>query len=207
MPGTNHTKRALRILRHPLTVLLIGTCLSSWLIPYVSGRIDHEKLIREARLKKAMEIIGDNAETERNLNRLLTTLEIFNKDNSGPAARFIDYRKEQKELRQIMIERYSEFDRQAWWWYSQIYVEAKILDIASPQELERLGKISNRYGENLKTSMTAVESLWNAFLRETYRPLDLRNADLVKQVRTKLSELNQERSELVIESAQIFAEH
>jgi len=72
--------------------------------------------------------------------QLLTTLEIFDKDNSGPAARFIDYRKEQKELRRIMIERYSEFDRQAWWWYSQIYVEAKILGIASPEELERLSK-------------------------------------------------------------------
>jgi hypothetical protein len=207
MPEMDRPKKPLKILRHPLTVLLLGTALSSLLIPYFSGRIDNEKLIREARLKKAMEIIGDNTETERNLNKLLTTLEVFHKDNSGPAARLTDYKKEQKELRRIMIERYLEFDKQAWWWYSQINVEAKILDIASPQELERLHQISNEYGENLKTSTAAVDDLWNAFLRETYKPSDPRNAELMKQTRSKLDGLSQKRSTLVMESAQIFAAH
>jgi|SRR6267142_1957442 len=200
-------KRRLLFLRHPLLILLIGTGLSSWLIPYFSARLDHEKLIREARLKKATEIVADNKETERNLNRLLTTLEMFHKDNSGSAARATNYKKEQRELRRIMTERYLEFDRQGWWWYSQIYDEAKILEIVSPHELERLAQISHEYSQNIGSSVGAVDELWSLFLRETYVPSDLRNLELMKQTRTKLEGLNRERSKLVFESAQIFSAH
>jgi hypothetical protein len=200
-------KRRLLMLRHPLTILLIGTALSSWLIPYFSARLDHEKLIREARLRKATEIIEDNKETERNLNRLLTTLEMFHKDNSGSAARASNYKKEQRELRRIMAERYLEFDRQGWWWYSQIYDEAKILEIVSPHELERLGQISQQYSENIGSSVGAVDGLWSLFLRETYVPSEPKNLELMKQTRSKLESLNRERSKLVFESAQIFSAH
>jgi hypothetical protein len=203
----SHLRRALWVLRHPLIVLVIGTCLSIWLVPIFSARIDHDKLIHEARLKRAMEIISDNIENERNLNRLLTTLAIFHKDNSGPAARFVNLQTEQKELRRIMVERYSEFDRQAWWLYSQIYVEAKILGIASQPELEHLEQISRQYAENLKDSMAAIDELWNAFLRENYKPSSSRNKELIEQTRQKLDKLNAKRSELVMESAQIFVEH
>jgi hypothetical protein len=194
-----------RFLRHPLAVLLIGTALSTLLIPRFSERIDRAKLVQEGRLKKSMEIIADNKETERNLNRLLTTLEIFHKDNSGPAARLSNYKKEQKELRRIMVDRYLEFDAQAWWWYSNIYVEARILGIASPQELIRLNQLSDLYGQNLKTSTAVIDDLWNAYLRETYNPSDRRNAELMSLTRNRLDKLNHKRSVLVMQSAQIFA--
>jgi len=205
MQTTTHRRGRFGILRHPLIILLIGTGLSSWLIPSIGDRINHRKLFREARLKRATEIINENVETGRNLNRLLTTLEIFQKDSSGPAARFFKLEMEQKELRGIMIDRYLEFDKQAWWWNSQIFLEAKILEIASPEELGRLDQISKQYSENLESSMTAVNAVWNAFLRENYKPDDRRNLDLVNQTRSRLIELNQKRSELVMEEAQIFA--
>jgi len=205
MPASIHPKKRFQFLRHPLVLLLIGTALSSWLIPYFSARLDHEKLLREARLKKATEIVADNKETERNLNRLLTTLEIFHKDNSGSATRSANYKKEQSELRRIMAERYLEFDKQGWWWYSQIYDEAKILEIVSPHDLERLGQISQQYSQNIGSSVGAVDELWSLFLRETYVPSDPRNLELIKQTRSKLEDLNRERAKLVFESAQIFS--
>jgi len=71
--------------------------------------------------------------------------------------------------------------------------------------LGRLDQISKQYSENLESSMTAVNAVWNAFLRENYKPDDRRNLDLVNQTRSRLIELNQKRSELVMEEAQIFA--
>lgn len=193
------------ILVHPLTLLLVSTALTSWLIPAISSQIQHDKLIREARLRKATEVISDNAETGRNLNRLLTTLGIFQKDSSGPAARFLKLEKEQKDLRVQLIERYLDFDRQAWWWNSQLYDEAKILEIASPKELARLEQIGHEYNENLERSTNEVDIAWNAFLRQDYKPSDPRNAELVQKIRTELMKLNDKRSELVMEQAQIFA--
>lgn len=190
---------------HPLTILVIGTVLSVVLIPHYSSRIDHQKLIDEARLKKATEILSDNADTERNLNRLFTTLGIFDKDSRGPAARFFSLERAQKELRTVMVERYLESDRQAWWWPSQIHVEAKILEIASQEELNRLNQISKQYNDNLKASTAAIDTLWKAFLREKYNPTDPQNEELLEQTNANLNLFNQERSKLCMEAAQILA--
>ena len=191
--------------RHPLTILIIGTALSAILIPSFSSRLDHQRLIDEARLKKATEILADNAETERNLNRLFTTLGIFQKDSSGPAARFVGLEKAQKELRTLMVERYLEFDRQAWWWPAQMHVEAKILEIASQEELNRLEQISKQYNDNLLASTAAIDKLWDAFLRDKYNPKDPKNEELLKKTQEALTQLNQERSKLCVEAAQILA--
>jgi hypothetical protein len=190
---------------HPLTILLIGTVLSVVLVPHFSEQIDHKRLINETRLKKATEILADNADTARNLNRLSTTLGIFQKDSRGPAARFLSLEKAQKELRTLMVDRYLEFDRQAWWWPGQIHVEAKILEIASQQELDRLEQIGSQYNDNLVASVTAIDILWSTFLREKYNPVDPRNEELLNQTQAKLIQLNQERSKLCMEAAQILA--
>jgi hypothetical protein len=190
---------------HPLTVLLIGTALSTVLIPHFSSQIDHARLIDEARVKKATEILADNADTERNLNELITTLAIFEKDSRGPAARFISLDKAQKELRALMERRYLQFNRQAWWWISQMHAEAKILEIASKQELDTLEQTRNQYNDNLITSTKAIDKVWGAFLREKYNPTDPQNEKLVIQTQTELDHLNQERSRLCMESAQILA--
>jgi hypothetical protein len=93
----------------------------------------------------------------------------------GPAARFFSLERAQKELRTLMVERYLEFDRQAWWWPSQIHVEAKILEIASQEELNRLDQISKQYSDNLKARTAAIDSLWNCgtlfFARNTIRQI------------------------------------
>lgn len=190
---------------HPLIILLVSAALSSWLIPLITTQIDHEKLIREARLKKALEILDDSADTERNLNTLLTTLAIFQKDNAGPAARFSTVEKTQKELRTVMIERYTQFDRQAWWWSSQIHAEAKILEIASPQELDRLEEVTKQYSGNVKKTTEIIDSLWDSYLRKKYKPLDPVNEELLNGSWTKFHALKDERSKLVMESSQIMA--
>ena len=143
---------------HPLTVLLIGTALSTVLIPHFSSQIDHARLIDKARVKKATEILADNAETERNLNELLTTLSIFKKVVAAPL-RASSAWIERKRLRALMEQRYLQFDRQAWWWISQMDMEARILEIASTQELETLEQTRNQYNDNLITSTKTIDKL------------------------------------------------
>jgi len=86
-----------------------------------------------------------------------------------------------------MVERYLEFDKQAWWWPGQIHVEAKILEIASRQELNRLDQIGAQYNDNLIATVTAIDTLWNTFLREKYNPTDPRNEELLNQTQAKLT--------------------
>lgn len=202
MPATTKYK----LLGHPVTILLLGTALSYGVIPTITSRINRAKLLRENRLKIATNIIDDNMETNRRLNKIVTTLELFQKDNSGPAARFLNYRQEQKELRTTLNQRYLEFDSQAWWWYSQIYTEAQIVGIVSPQELNKIQDISTQYGNNLNRSVGVLSKEWNAFLRDTYRPTDPHNTELMKQTRKEMDKLQRERSSLIMQAAHIFAD-
>lgn len=192
-------------MRHPLTVLTVGAVVSTFLLPAISSRVNREKLLREQKLSVAMEIIKNNMETSRRLNKIDTTLELFQKDNSGPAARFLDFKLEQKELRGKIDQSYLEFDSQAWWWSSQIYVEAKVVNIVSSDDLGKLATISAEYDKNLDASTQVLSDLWNSFLREDYRPTDPRNTKSMNETRQKLAQLESERSQLVMDAVKIFA--
>ena len=196
--------RFLSFIRHPLTVLVVGAVVTSILVPILSDRVNREKLLRERRLNIAMEIIKDNVETNRRLNSMVTALELFQKDNSGPSARVVDYRAEQKELRGKIDQAYLEFDSQAWWWYSEIYSEAVVVNIISSRDLNELSRIRHEYGENLGESTRTLDGLWNPFLRDTYKPNAPRNTQLMETTRNKLQDLNNKRSQLVMDAVKIF---
>jgi hypothetical protein len=97
------------------------------------------------------------------------------------------------------------FDKQAWRWAGQIHIEAKILEIASQEELNRLDQISKQYSDNLEKSTVVIDAMWDAFLRAKYKPLDLGNEELLNQSQAKLLALKDVRTRLVMESAQILA--
>ena len=74
-------KGPLHILRHPLFLLVVGSVIGSFLIPWISQKTDRNRVLREARLKKAVEIVNHNTETISQLNAMVTRLGIFHKDN------------------------------------------------------------------------------------------------------------------------------
>jgi hypothetical protein len=82
---------------------------------------------------------------------------------------------------------------------------AKLLEIKS-YEVFRVDRWpSKQYSVNLKARTAAIDSLWNAFLREKYNPTDPQNEELLNQTNTTLNLFNQERSKLCMEAAQILA--
>jgi hypothetical protein len=194
------------LLRHPLTVsiaaLLIGSMLTSLVVP----RLTYYRTLREKRLEKALEILTHDAEVTQRLNALLTTLEIFHKDNSGPAARLVDYKEEQKTLRRVMLERYLEFDRVAWWWYRKIRAEAIILQLTSPDGSARMDTLIQAYDSNLVQSTNILNGLWTRFLREEYRPTDRTNDLAMNQARKSLVELSLARQKIIDKLAQEFVD-
>jgi len=188
------------ILRHPLFLLIMATVLTTIIVPKISYRLK----LKETRLKKALEIIEQSTEVNRRLNALLTTLEMFHKDNSGVAARLSDYKEEQKKLREIMMERYLEFDKVAWYWYSNVYTEAHLLGFVSVKELHIIGELVYRYEAKLIESTHSLDNLWNIFLREEYTPSDIQNTEVMKTTRHDLAKLERSRTILISELADIL---
>ena len=189
------------VLKHPLTVVLVATVLTSYIVP----RLAQNSTLRQQRLSRALDILDHSMEVNRHLNNLLTTLEIFHKDNSGVAARLSDYHQEQRELRKTMMIRYLEFDNVAWWWYGRISTDAAILALASPAETERVRTLARQYEENLIESTSVLNTLWDTFLRKEYDPKDDGNTAAMIATRKKLDELYGAREQSVQTLAALFA--
>lgn len=189
------------ILRHPLTVVLVTAVLTSYILPILA----QNSTLRQQRLSRALDILDHSMEVNRRLNNLITTLEIFHKDNSGVAARLSDYCQEQRELRKTMMTRYLEFDAVAWWWYGRIRTDAVILGLVSPAETERVRTVARQYEENLIESTSVLNALWNTFLRAEYDPKDEGNTATMIATRKKLDELYGAREHSVQALAELFA--
>jgi len=191
-------------LRHPFFLLLMGTVISSVIIPNISSRSNRVQLIQTARVNVANEIINRNLEVNRLLNSLQTTLEIFHKDNSGPAARLLDFKSEQKSMRIKMNELYLDFDKHSWFWYGKIYHEAHNLAL-SESELSRIKEAFSFYERNLVKSTEEISNFWNTCLREEYNPADSTINSVMQNSRKNLDQLSQKREELIHEITRILS--
>jgi hypothetical protein len=202
--AADHSERG-TLLRHPLTItiatLLIGSVLTSFIVPWLT----YSRTLKEKRLEKALELLAYNAEVNQRLNTLVTTLEIFHKDNSGVAARFVNYKEEQRTLRRVMMERYLEFDSVAWWRLGRVSAEADILRLTSPEEAKRIAELTEAYGSNLKKSTETLNQLWDRFLREEYRPDDKANDAAMAETRRRLRTLRDSRDKFISDIAREFA--
>ncbi len=178
-------RRGKAFLRHPLTVVVITALLSPIVIPALL----HKSEIRQQRLKKALDLLDHDMEVNSHLNNLLTTLEIFHKDNTGVAARLVDYRQEQRELRKTMSSRYLEFDRIAWWWYKRVPTEAHLLGLISDEETTHIDSLVRDYETHLIETTNLINDLWNLFLRDQYDPTDKHNTEFMNETRKKFDEL------------------
>ena len=75
------SKDRFHVLKHPLFLMVVGSVIGSFLIPWISQKTDRNRVLREARLKKSVEIVTNNTETISQLSVLVTRLGIFHKDN------------------------------------------------------------------------------------------------------------------------------
>jgi hypothetical protein len=191
-------------LRHPLVLLLVGSLLTALVIPYINARSNRANLIREARLKKAIEIINRSSEFNSQLNSLGTALGVFHFDNVRAKTPLPECREAQKTLNMDMNARYLEFEKRSWWWYGDLLQEAVVLELASPTDLQRLGTDVNEYGANVGQSVGTLSDLWHALVSPDYDPNDKKISKLIDDTNQKLADLFESRRKLTERLVQHF---
>jgi hypothetical protein len=179
-------------LKHPVFILLLGTLISSVIIPYIVGRSAHARQLEELRAQSALSAVKNSDDVDRQLNILLTTFESFWKDIDEAK------REDQKaELRTKIYSLYEEFDRTAWWWFDESRQQAALLGLFSDQEAKEAEEISAKYRKSLTESAAAVDSAWQISLRQSPPPTGVDAAKVLAHARERLEKARVERYQLL----------
>jgi|ERR1043166_973929 len=199
-------KGILSVLRHPLFLLIVGSVIGSFLIPWISQKNDRNRVLREARLKKAVEIVDNNTQTLSQLNSMVTRLGIFHKDNIRLKPAPAKLSELQDKLADDMNRHYAEFERNGWWWYRSLNDQAEILEIVPPGGSDKLRNDVNAYADNITQTVAAFNDFWHKCLSKEY---DFEENGKVTQVQNKMNErlgqLATERVRLVNNLVQDFS--
>jgi len=178
-------KGILSALRHPLFLLIVGSIIGSFLIPWISQKTDKSRVLREARLKKSVEIVNNNTQTLSQLNSLVTRLGIFHKDNIRLKPSPAKLGELQDKLADDMNAHYAEFEKNGWWWYRSLNDEAVILEIVPPGGSDKLGTDINAYADNVTQTVAAFGDFWHKCLSKEY---DFEENGATTQIQNKMNE-------------------
>ncbi len=184
-------------LRHPLLLLVIGSVIGSFLIPWITERASKKQVLQEARLRKAVEIVENNQRTVSQLSALVTRLQMFHKDNRRLQPSPTKLIELQEKLASDMNDRYLEFDKEGWWWYRSLTEEASILEILPPEGAGKLREHVEAYATNILQTVNALNELWAACIAADYKYQGDQVNSIESRVNSKLQELSGARNQLV----------
>jgi hypothetical protein len=71
-----------------------------------------------------------------------------------------DYAAAQHDLRQTLIQFWTNFDRNAWWWHHQLRAEAELTRALGNNERTRFERLLQDYQTNLNDTAVVVDQLW-----------------------------------------------
>ncbi len=195
--------------QHPLLVLLIGSVLSSLLIPSISSRSSEAQLLQETRLKKALEVGVHNREFDSKLNALITLMKTFHNQNIRMKPNPAELRESQNAFRKEYTDRYLALDEMAWWWYGDIQREARLLRLTSDDDYKLLDETIKEYGNSTAASVGAVAPIWR-FLSSSEYQLDgasqTRFLQMEQDMDREIGKQHSARGMLVQKIAKILAE-
>jgi len=177
---------------HPLTLLLLGTLLTSAIVPYLSTKITHNRILQEERIRTARKIFDDSELTEKQLNMIRTKLESFYKDASEEPKR---RRAEQEELRKEMNIAYAQFDAHSWYWCSSASFESGYLELDGSRRT-KIRELCSSYSKSLKGSISAIDPAWGQFVSGSVGRSEF-NSALLTDLHKNLDTLASERAQLV----------
>jgi hypothetical protein len=148
-------------------VALMTAVLALIVVPRIASKLDAEKQLRAQRLKVATEFLAHNTETEVDLNSLLTTLVLFDKDNNAGLSKRNEYKEYQRSMRKQVDAQYQKIDQKMWWWYWELPMQARVSNVISASELTAVENLNRQYGENLVQATDLINEVWAALLRGT----------------------------------------
>ena len=176
--------------KHPLVVLAVSTMIGSVLIPILAARSTHASRLRDLRVTHTMEAIRANANTDRNLNRLLTELNNYVKDEQdGKESSRVAFRRRFQDA-------YAEFERDAWWWYWSWLEELRVLRVVNGEERAAMTDAMKSYATNLDESAVLFALAWDISPRRNILPPPIEPSQ-VAAIADQLSALRARRNEIL----------
>jgi hypothetical protein len=187
-------------LKHPLVLLLIGSVLSYLLIPWISEKSSHKRLLQEKRVDRACDVLQQGLIDDLKLNSIQTAFEMFNKEaESDPKS----YKTAQAELKNSFNKLYFEFDQHAWWWDHDLPVQSKLLELPSGSK-EKIEQLHDVYKKNLLDSVEQLDVLRAHFLAKDYKPREPHNTEVLLATRRALNDLATNRGAITFQLAFMF---
>jgi hypothetical protein len=180
---------------HPITILLLGTALSAIVVPFITSDFTDHKLHQEAKLTEAKTILSQNTLVDKQLNTIQTTFESFVKDAQAGG----DYREIQRELLKDIHEQYKQFDENAWWWYGDLLMQAKLLKFPIIA-IDEIKALIEQYRADLVESTRAIDPEWDRLRSMEYKP----PYSEVSEARAKLNDLASRRAAIAGSLADLF---
>ena len=119
-------KKFVEFCKHPLVLLLVGSALSYLLIPWITDRSSHKRVLQEERVERAVDILKQGLTDDQKLISMLNLFEMFNKDvEADPKT----YKTAQAELKTSFDKQYLDFDQHAWWWGHDLPIQSGLLEL------------------------------------------------------------------------------
>jgi hypothetical protein len=202
----NKLKASLGVLSHPLFLLVVGSIVGSLLIPPVSEKINRQKVLHEARLRKAVEIVDNNTKTVTQLNSMVTRLTSFHDTNIRRQPPPEKLKQLQEKLVEDMDNRWLEFEKTGWWWYQDLNDEAVILGIIPATGTGALRQHVNAYHANILATSNAMKLMWRPCKAADYDYKDPRFIKILEDMNRTLNDLFNERIQLVNNLVSDFTE-
>ena len=196
----NPGKNSFEFLRHPLLLLVVGSIIGSFLIPYLTDRATKKKVLQEARLRKAVDIVDTNTRMVSQLNSISTRVSMFHENNLRLKPSPEELRTARDKLIEDIDERYLEFEKAGWWWYRDLIDEAVILKIVPPNGSDQLREHINSYGQNMLDTTNALKTMWHPCISAEYDYKGKKGeeiSEIKKKMDVRLNELFNQRNAIV----------
>ncbi len=184
-----------KLLGHPLVLLLIGTILSSIIIPAAAYQFSYVNNNKKLRVALSQELIDKDVEIKVGLNKLKSCLEIFI-DDYCYFYDTLDSRILQDDLREEMNDNYLEFERTAWFWHAKYNLKAHGLGIGKPDS-DSLSSYLEKYNLNVSRASKSIDTLWVECLRRDFSCDTARLNPIKSYVKKTIDMLHFERADII----------
>ena len=193
----------LEFLRHPLTVLCIGTVITTLAVPWLNARSSVARQVSEARQTKALEVLKGVGSDNVRINLVRSAFNVFEREGGlSGTPEIVEQRR--TELRKRVYDGYGEFEQTAWWWYWEIAREAELFGWLTPAKAAEFRGLAKQYEQNLYDSMALVQIPWKRYLAETKETVAEKRQPLMPGLDQSLGGKQAERDALADRMVRLF---
>jgi hypothetical protein len=192
---------ATHLLRHPLTVLLVGTLLSLILFPVGASVLSAQRTTREARQNLVTRILDYDTATRQDLLSLHTRLYVFDENMRAFAPTPEERRPLQAKVYEAALAQYLAFDNGAWTTPQQIINEILVRELVPKTKISAIKQDFAEYHADMWNARNAIHALWMACLSANYTPGDPAILALHDEANKQRKTLEEKGSALLIDAA------